>query len=494
MEKEAVSFWPEQIEDLSRLIKQPRCGLFSDPATGKTPTAVLWSYYLWDKLKIKTVWVQPSSIIGKNQEEIIRFSPWTEDDVVIVSEGSRQQRLERMKQKDAKVFLFTATGFAKEWRDLLAYHPDVKALIGDEWHLLYSGYNSKRFEELMSFNRLAYSIVPMTGTLINGKLSHAYPAIHLLEPRMYGSLQGFENKHAILDENLKVAGWREHEHLKKVLEAVGIRRSFESVHGPEAKLILTEMCEMKGKQLEAYISLEENATAELEDTFLVADSSALEALRCRQIMAHPHTFKLLKEDELTGKEERILFHLERHLEADQPMLVFGTFQAELERMTELIGKRVGRDNVAMINGTVSQAKRVQIDEDFRAGKLKYIVGSSLTCAFGFNWHQLEDIYFMSRDYSDGTFLQAYRRGIRGKRKTPLRIHLLEYADSIDQRISLIIQARSEDANKVDGTRQVFHFSEGRPVATKKRVRKKDLAYEIPEIAPGEFSMAALIGK
>ena len=35
--------------------------------------------------------------------------------------------------------------------------------------------------------------VPMTGTLIDGRIEAAYPAIHAIEPRYYGNYQSFLN-------------------------------------------------------------------------------------------------------------------------------------------------------------------------------------------------------------------------------------------------------------------------------------------------------------
>lgn len=444
----------DQLTDLGTLMTRMKYGLWNDPGTGKTPVAAVFSKWLWDAKQIRTVWVQPSSIVGKNRDEILKFTDFKPEEVVIVSGQTVQKRHRAMRSSAGKVFLFTADGLCSDWEFLVQHQQNINALIGDEWHLLYSSDTSKRFYQLLLLSKQLKAIVPMTGTLLNGKLSHAFPAVHLLQPLYYGSSAGFMNRHAIFDEYSSVIGWKNHEHLKKVLQDCGVRRSFEEVYGPEAKVMITELCEMHGKQLEAYEQVKAEALLELEDSFIEADTPALNALRCRQVMAHPHHFGLMKSSELTGKEKMVMHHVDLALEAEKPLLVFAVFQPEQERLFDLINKKAP-GKVALINGNVSQTSRVEIDKQFRSGKIQFIVGSPDTCAFGFNWGHLDEMVFASRDYSDGSMLQAYRRGIRGVRTTPLRIYILEYRDSIDQRIAEIIESRSKDANLVDPTREIF---------------------------------------
>ena len=78
----------------------------------------------------------------------------------------------------------------------------------------------------------------------------------------------------------------------------------------------------------------------------------------------------------------------------------------------------------------------------------------------YNWDHCDRVCFTTLDYQDDTFYQAYRRCIRGVRATPLLITVLEYADSIDQKIMGIIRRKSALANRVDPTREVYDLSVG----------------------------------
>jgi hypothetical protein len=74
------------------------------------------------------------------------------------------------------------------------------------------------------------------------------------------------------------------------------------------------------------------------------------------------------------------------------------------------------------------------------------------------------VIFVSLDYMDTSFFQAYRRMIRGVRKTPLRITILEYARSLDRRIFRIVQAKSGLARAVDPTREVHELGKAGTLA------------------------------
>jgi hypothetical protein len=118
--------------------------------------------------------------------------------------------------------------------------------------------------------------------------------------------------------------------------------------------------------------------------------------------------------------------------------------------------------VELINGNVSPAKRAKIDDDFRAGRIDGIVGSPPTAAMGFNWQywngqEVEHVMFVSIDYKDSNFKQAYRRMMREPCQTPLRISVYEYERSIDQRIFEIVNRKSQDANLVDSSHEALRL-------------------------------------
>src|SRR6478736_2321161 len=83
---------PYQIQDLAFHIAHPKSMNLSDPGTGKTPTACWLAWYHWSKFQRKTWWTMPKSLMKKNKEELLRFTDFTEDDIVILDSDHRKMK------------------------------------------------------------------------------------------------------------------------------------------------------------------------------------------------------------------------------------------------------------------------------------------------------------------------------------------------------------------------------------------------------------------
>jgi superfamily II DNA or RNA helicase len=314
----------------------------------------------------------------------------------------------------------------------------------------YGGAKSKRTERMWeAMNGPFTHFLGLTGTIINGRLSSAYPAIKVIEPDMYFSYETFMYRHAI-EVNNKVVAWMEPERLVPFFRKYAVRHSFVEVYGPEAKVVINELCEMDPAQRAAYEEFETQGILELEQSFLDGSLPGVSFIRCRQLMEHPQTFGApLDCIKHTGKEQRLLVHLENAKQSGKPLLIFAVFQPQQDRLVEIcksMGFRTG-----LINGTVSTTKRGEIDEKFQTGEIDIVVASPATASVGFNWGHLDTVIFMSIDFMDSSFLQGYRRAMRGVRTSPLLIYVMEYEDSVDQRIFQIVETKSKLAVAVDET-------------------------------------------
>lgn len=450
-----------QVADLAYYLMQPRCLNTSDPGTGKTPSVCAYAWYLWDELKHRSVWVMPKGLLKKNVDELLEFSDFKPEDLVIV-DGTAKQRKKAI-QSDAKVFLIGFTAFSTEWEQLLNVHPDINAVLVDELHMGYGGHNSKRTQNLYAAMEKIKYFVGMTGTIINGRLSSAFPSIRIIAPHMYNSYEGFMMAHSITDDYGRVVAWRNHDRLKPFFRKYAIRHTFEEVYGPEAKVIIPEMCQMDPRQREAYDEFEETALLELEENWLDGSfSSAVHLIKCRQIMEHPQTLGApLDQIKTTGKEDRLIIHLEDVKQSGKPIIVFAALVHQIERAAE-IAKKMGL-RVGVIHGGVPTKKRFEIDEKFRAGELDVVIASPATTAVGYNWGHVDTMVFMSLDYMDSSFVQGYRRAIRGVRGKPLLIYILQYENcKIEDRVLQIVQDKSALAAAVDDTKESLVLKAEKP--------------------------------
>ncbi len=433
-------------------MSKDRTGIFSDPGTGKTIPVCVLIQYRWDQQGCKTIWTMPKSLLKKNKRELLDWTELTADEVVII-DGSPKKRRELMADPRGKVFLWNFDGFSREWELLVAHHPEINMLCGDEWHLGFKGPNSQRTQNLFRFMERTKYLVAMTGTIIDGRLDAAYPLIELCEPGQYvGGYAGFLMAHAIEGDHGRIVAWRDPGRVGAIFRRMAIRHTFEEVYGPEAKVIVHESCEMDPAQREAYQEFEETALLELEESWLDGTLPGVNLIRCRQLMEHPQSFgPPLDTIKLTGKEERLLIHLEDHKNTGKPLIIFSALVPQHDRLEEIckgMGFRVG-----VIDGRYSAKHRDEVDLKFQAGELDIVIASAATAGIGFNWGHVDHIIFISLDYMDSNFVQAYRRAIRGKRETPVLITVMEYEDSVDQKIFEIVEKKSAMAHAVDETKE-----------------------------------------
>lgn len=377
---------------------------------------------------------------------------------------------ELAKPGNTKVFLMGFDAYSTHWRAL----PDfVKAVHVDEIHKGYKGDSSARTQGFYeSFQHRMEWFIGMTGTLVSGRLDSAYPAIRIIEPRYYGSYKSFYWYHAIEDPFTgKLKAWRNHEKLSAIFGKHGIRRTFEMVYGKEAKVIIPEYVEMSEKQREIYDEFKDKAFLELDKFFLDGTQPGVNFIRARQIMEHPNVFPDLSTGEGTidimkgarpGKLERLDIHFEDHSRTGKPVIVYAALKPQQLQILEL-AESYGL-KAAVINGDVTPKQRGEIDLAFREGRLNCVIASPAVADVGFNWQfcgdqEVDHMIFASLDFLDTTVLQAYRRAIRGKRGSPLRITVLLYENSLDNRITWIIYEKSVDANKVDPTQPIIKLFE-----------------------------------
>jgi len=311
-----------QVVDLTFYMTKDRCGNFSDPGTGKTAPTCVYIGFLWEEKKVRTIWTMPKSLLKKNRDELLLWGGFSEQDVIIV-DGTPKQR-DRQMRTNAKVFLMGFVCFANNWETLVQYHPDIDCLVGDEWHMGFKSNDSKRTQSMYRFmNRTTY-LVALTGTIIDGRLDTIFPLLQMCVPdNGYYGYEGFLMAHAIEGDYNRIVAWRDPQRIGEHIKKFAIKHSFAEAYGPEAKVIVHELCQMDPKQREAYEEFEETAILELENDWVDGTLPGVNLIRCRQLMEHPQTFgKPLDAIKQTGKEERLVIHLEDHLRTGKPLVIF----------------------------------------------------------------------------------------------------------------------------------------------------------------------------
>lgn len=473
----------DQVADLAFMIQNPKGMLLHDPGTGKTPPVCVNQFRRAQEGLGRTVWTQPKHLLKKNMKELLEWTPFTANDVAIV-DGTKAQ-IDRAMRSGAQVLLMGPDRFKRIWRDL---PPDVKNHDVDEMHMCFGGAGAKydmragwipsdRVQALYASNDNFTGGVYMTGSLINGRLDTAFPAIHTIEPRYYPfGYDEFLGQHAYTDDRGKPYAWHNHERLGQILGRHAVRRTFEQVYGKQAIIFDTEWVPMNDRQRSAYMEFEAAAVLELDNFLIEGINPGVATIRARQIMEHPNRFKDLRDPEgklglppvdicpgeRPAKLDALEVHFDHHSRAGTPVVVFASLVPQLHEIAELAAK-MGR-RVGLLYGDVPRRQRDYIDEAFQRGEIDTIVGSPPVCAVGYNWQfcgeiEVPHVISASLTYMHTDFIQGWRRAVRGVRSSPLRVTSLAYLDSaVELKVRQINVTKSVDAHKVDPTQEVITFN------------------------------------
>lgn len=408
---------------------------------GKTPLFSVYSRIQFDCFHIGSVWVQPTSLLTKNRDDLIRFGDFKEEELGMCN-TTPEKRQKLYENPNIKVYLMSFDCFAKEWQDL----PErIGAVIVDEFHLGFSSHDSQRTQSFYRASRRFKKIKMLSATLVRDRYSSAYPAIAVAESRFYGTFNSFMRFHGIYDRWNHVVGYRNGDRLRAVLERLccGLKDPQTIKKAPIQ--FITEHCNFDETQKEAYKELEEEGLLELEDEFLdCRGNGAVKAIRARQVLSTPE--KLGLKIKFNGKLEMIKTHLENLKFENERAVIFSCFVDEQMRIKELCDSMGVRAEI--LNGSVSSTKRAEIDKKFQQHKLDVIIASEVVASAGYNWGFIQSEIFASLDYMQSNLKQSLGRGDRGDRTRPLLVFNLSYGTRIERRILQIIARKNQELKNV----------------------------------------------
>ena len=439
--KKGLKLRDYQQTDLLFHLKQKKSMNLSEPSTGKTPTADCFieaTSYLG-----QVAFIMPNSLVSQNLEKLKDWTNFKDEEIEVITGKTPAKREAAYANTKAKVFICSFSTFAKEWSKI----PNLNSIVIDEFHMGYSTNDSKRTQGYYQAALKCEYLLILTGTLIDGRLSSAYPAIHTVEPRYYSSYGHFFNTHAVTDIWGGIIDWRGHDRITEILKRHSVRHTTAEVYaGAPQPIVIPEKCNIDPKHEAAYKEFEKNALLELEDKWLDdSGSGGVHQLRCRQILSCPDSIDLQIKGEL-GKDEMLKVHLEDAINTGKPLILFSIFNAEQNRILELCSDL--KIKAAVMNGMTSAAKRAEIDTQFKAGDLQVIIGSPDVMSVGFDWEHVDTIVFVSVNYRDSSWIQGIRRADRGTRTYPLIVYRLYYPVAVEYRMWEIIQQKISNNQKV----------------------------------------------
>jgi hypothetical protein len=434
----------------------------SEPGTGKTGIAAVLTYYYWKEYGQKTIWVQPNHLRHKNRRELIAFTDFLSEDVEVLEKatdtlGPRKRKSEPranqhtgfvdyIKSSNAKVFVVGFTFFKSYYEWLLECHPEINLVVVDEGHLGFKSNNSKATKSLYDVMRKVKGYYYMTGSPIDGRLDNVFPHLHIIEPRYYGSYRGFLAQHAgFIDDYGNVQWWTNEEKVKELLAKHSVRRFWRDIHGHQERDVQIVEVDMMPEMRRLYDEFGALAMLQLENYLLDGSNPGVAVIRARQIIGHPETMGLCK-NEVAGKDEMLMGYADEAASTGGGLVAYASLVPEVERNANIL--RASGMRVGMMHGGIPPKNRDIIDQMFQAGDLDALSCSPAVAATGYNWQRSKHMVYTSLDYKDSNLEQSIKRGEREARDEPLRVSILQYEDSVDHQIMKIIKAKDELARTV----------------------------------------------
>lgn len=360
-----------QLQDLEYLKDKPRCALFNEPRTGKTPTSISWIRARGSTLNI--VVCPASAIPGWNNE----LATWYPDNQTFVCAGTKRQKEKAIeeftKASEPKTLVISydslkSTSSRDGFVDVLLKQKPTGAII-DEAHRL-RGRTTATAKAVFRLTRRIQNVIALTGTPAFGKPEDLYSILHLLFPQEYKSYWNWIDEWCAVYSGYNYASGCDYKIIDGIKPAkekdmVNLLQQFSTIR--KRKDVMPWLPSTTKQQVCLPLSPKQKFyLTELDKWFKVEDvvtQGVLDRLiRYRQICDSP---ELLGLDTKSPKTDWIKQYLKDY--PDESIIIFSNFTEYLKILQrELPGSE-------MIIGSTPVAKRGEYCKAFQSGAIKILL-------------------------------------------------------------------------------------------------------------------------
>lgn len=423
---------PYQREDVMYLTHLPAAGIFNEPRTGKTPTAIT----LLKELKTKrNIIISPASLIWNWEKEVKEWYP--EISVTVVTGTAAKRRTSYTSWKEGVLIVSKDTlKNDAEWIHSMQFD----TCLVDEAHFL-RNWKTKQSEAVCgvkSIRRYA-----LTGTPTVKHPSDVYGILKFLYPSRFPSYWQFVERYFGTQANFMgrlevVSSVKPHrkEELQQMVGMLSVQRKRKEVMNwlPD-KTRMVIPCRMDTKQEKLYKDMKEFFQTFDTEVEISAANVLTQLTRMRQLCLDPRLLGL----ELQGcKTQAILEWLDDNREPVVIMSMFTSYLKLLEPEIKKLGLRVG-----FIHGEMSNKEKQDSASHFQCGGYDVLLCNIVSAGTGFTLDAGNTVIFTDKAWNPSDNEQAEDRVCPTtiERNHKHTIISFEVAGTVDSKINRILDTK-----------------------------------------------------
>jgi len=357
-----------QIEDIKKLVQRQASANFSEPRTGKTPTAIR---LFKAKGLHKIIIITPAVALYQWKSE---FQKWYKESAEVISPFVSKDRRDRLLKVWGTEFtaliisydslkLIERNGKVTGMLNKIKEHKDIDGIIVDEAHRI-RNHNSKQARALFILSYIPNKHI-LTGTPAHGKLPDLYSLLHFLYPTIFTGYWRFiyyyfnVHKERYGGNTFEVVDELQNPYeLPQFISRISVQHKRKEVMKwlPD-KDQLTVVLDLNKEQKKYIKELEE----EFETGDIIVANILTQLIRIRQIANDP---KLIGLEGASPKTEWLRNYLNDYPE--KPLIVFSNFTQYLKSLAEEL-------NIPyLIIGETSAERREMLKKQFQSGEINQL--------------------------------------------------------------------------------------------------------------------------
>lgn len=288
----------------------------------------------------------------------------------------------------------------------------------------------------------------LTGTPVSESPANAYPILQILSPEKLPSRARFD-KHFSIGVTNGTGGYSNLADLKRLLEAVSVRRLKADICGMPERVEIVRHCDPTSTQAAHYAEIMKGIMAEIAgdpDWAKTLDIACVKLLRCRQVLNHPSILEL---DGDSGKYLELDGLLEEVLSNPDAKVVLWT---EWNAAVDLLANRYRQYMVATLDQRTSQAELAQLGRSFDTSNIRIIITTPSKGGTGIDFLAIaRTSIYLERTFSLVNHRQSIDRIVRRTgegqdqisriKRSPATIIYLHTPDSVDDVVEWVLHRK-----------------------------------------------------